>query len=197
MTNSSQQHIQVYDAGLVLLHPYIPMLFEIIGMTNNRKFTDAQNQMNASLVLNFVATKENLQSQKYAHEQRIAEYMREFEATNEGFLFQNDQSLNKILCGLPVDTVVDESFVLSASQEENIQEMLQVFIERWEGLGKTSVDSLRETFLCRTGILTEDENNWRLTVEKKAYDILLDKLPFSVSTIQLPWMPKPLLVDWR
>jgi len=36
-----------------------------------------------------------------------------------------------------------------------------------------------------------------LIVEAKAYDVLLDTLPWRISTIQLSWMTGMLAVQWR
>lgn len=48
----------------------------------------------------------------------------------------------------------------------------------------------------RNGLLNETANRWTLTVEKKAYDLLIQKSPFSFSIIKFPWMEKPLHIDW-
>jgi len=34
-------------------------------------------------------------------------------------------------------------------------------------------------------------------VEPRSFDMLLDRLPWSIATLRLPWMDRVLHVDWR
>jgi hypothetical protein len=36
-----------------------------------------------------------------------------------------------------------------------------------------------------------------LSVEAKAFDMLLEQLPWSYSTIKFPWMARPIYTEWR
>jgi hypothetical protein len=36
-----------------------------------------------------------------------------------------------------------------------------------------------------------------LEVAPRTYDMLLDRLPWSISLVKLPWMTAPIHVDWR
>jgi hypothetical protein len=52
----------------------------------------------------------------------------------------------------------------------------------------------------RNGRLMRDESaghHWALIVETKAYDVLLDTLPWRISMIRLSWMTDMLAVQWR
>lgn len=69
-------------------------------------------------------------------------------------------------------------------------------ISYWPAIGNTSVNGFRGNWLVRDGLLTELEDKWELTVEKRAYDVLIHQSPFSFSIIKLPWMEKPLHVTW-
>ena len=42
-----------------------------------------------------------------------------------------------------------------------------------------------------------EEDRITLTVEPRAFDMLLDQRPWSISIVKLPWMPLPLYVTWR
>jgi len=42
----------------------------------------------------------------------------------------------------------------------------------------------------------EEDRFWKLQVEKNALDVLLDKLPWGLSYIQLPWMKYRLITEW-
>ena len=61
----------------------------------------------------------------------------------------------------------------------------------------TSIPNLRGAFLIRDGLLSEKEDRWTLHVENKAYDIVLEYLPWTISMIKLPWMHKRIDVAWR
>jgi hypothetical protein len=40
------------------------------------------------------------------------------------------------------------------------------------------------------------EEGWRLEVERKTLDVLMDDLPWSFSMILHPWMAEPITVAW-
>jgi hypothetical protein len=37
----------------------------------------------------------------------------------------------------------------------------------------------------------------RLKVQQGPFDVLIDRLPWSISPLRTPWMPAPLIVRWR
>lgn len=41
------------------------------------------------------------------------------------------------------------------------------------------------------------DDRWILSVERKAYDVLLESLPWNCSMLRTPWMDLLLMVDWR
>lgn len=41
------------------------------------------------------------------------------------------------------------------------------------------------------------DDRWTLSVERKAYDVLLDSIPWSYSMLRTPWMHSLLMVNWR
>ena len=91
----------------------------------------------------------------------------------------------------------------AASQHGLEFELLQAVIAHWKAVGHTSVAGLRESFLQREGRLTRDKTpagdppRWRLRVQTRGFDVLLDRLPWSFQTIRLPWMQGALHVEWR
>ena len=105
--------------------------------------------------------------------------------------------LNKILCGLPADHVLIKEIAIGDEERQTIDGLLTAVIQHWGALGNTSVAGLREAFLQREGALRFKDDNWHLQVEEKAYDMLLDRLPWSYSLIKLPWMEQALHVQWR
>jgi hypothetical protein len=92
---------------------------------------------------------------------------------------------------------ITDGVSLNEDQAEMMESLIHGVISHWPDSGSQSVDGLRGNWLVRNGILRKEENGWELTVERKAYDLLLMRVPFSFSVIKFPWMPKPLTVKWR
>ena len=105
-------------------------------------------------------------------------------------------NLNKVLCGLPLSTTINSGITFSSNEIEQMNGLLSAMISYWKEIGETSIDGFRGNWLVRDGILKEDPEKWDITVERRAYDVLLNYAPFSFSKIKLPWMLKPLEVTW-
>lgn len=106
-------------------------------------------------------------------------------------------AFNKILCGLPLDVPVPLSVEMTEEEKELVAQLLNSVLANWEKMKNATVENLRGSFLLREGRLVEEPKRWRLTVEPKGYDIILDYLPLTISVIKLPWMKKGIEVDWR
>ena len=163
--------IAVKNAGIVLLNNYIKILMDRLGLVENNQFKDVQSQLDAVHYVQYVITG--------------------LTDTEEQFL-----PLNKVLCGLPVATPVMESITITADQKEVMNGLIKAAISYWPSIGETSIDGFRGNWLVRDGLLIEKEDRWELTVEKKAFDLLINQSPFSFSVVKYPWMEKPLYVTW-
>jgi hypothetical protein len=164
----------VRNAGVVLLHPFLRFCFETCGWTQNAVFRDTESQGKALTMLHFLAT----------GEPAAAEY---------------DLLLPKILCEIPWNSPVSGKISLTDAEQEEGIGLLNAAIVHWAVLKNTSPDGFREVFLQREGKLALLPNGlWELTVELKAQDILLNRLPvgWGVGTVLLPWMKKQLTVNW-
>ncbi|MGY6412326.1 MAG: contractile injection system tape measure protein [Alkalilacustris sp.] len=105
--------------------------------------------------------------------------------------------LERVLLGLPPgqplqpDPPDDDRAAL-------VDGLLRAVVAQWGALGRTSPEGLREAFLRRDGDLTLEEGGAaRLRVAAGPFDMLLDRLPWSVALVRLPWMAGPLHVRWR
>jgi hypothetical protein len=163
--------IYIQNAGLVILHPFLPELFTRLELLVDKQWKDVYSQHTAAIVLEYLAT------------------------GKEDF-FEFNFPLNKTLCGIPVNEVLQPVEELSLSIKNECEDLLKDIIRHWSILKNTSVDGLRETFLQRNGKLTQVENGWLLNVEQKGVDILLNSLPWGIGTIKLPWADKKLHVEW-
>ena len=165
--------LYVANAGIVLAGPYIPMLFSRLGLTEGRRFVDDAAVERATHLLQFMVDG----AEEPAPEHRL--------------------TLNKLLCGLDLVQPVDRDFRITDAEREAIESLLKAMIQRWTIIGRTSVAGLRESFFQRQGALTLEPEAWRLRVEPRSFDMLIDQIPWGFATLKLPWMAQVLHVDWR
>lgn len=164
--------IWVENAGLVLVSVYLERLFHAFKWIQDNSFINDKTATKAVMLLSYMATGKT--------------------ATSEVEL-----SLNKVLCGLPLETYINTSIELSVEQYQTADSLLEAVIGHWGALGSTSIDGLRESFLLRNGWLEKEENGWLLRIESKPFDMLLDQLPWSFSIIKHAWMELPISTQWR
>ena len=108
-----------------------------------------------------------------------------------------DLPLTKVLLGgRPTNYLPPPQEGPTAGQLRSIDELLDGVLEHWAALGSTDRDGLRHNFLQRPGKLESATGSWLLTVERRAYDMLLDRLPWTFSTVKTGAMDLPLYVNW-
>lgn len=167
-----QDSFFVENAGVVLVYPYLKAFFKGQGLTNaGDEFQGRKEQLCAAYWLQFIAS----------GIRDVKEYQ---------------LVLPKVLCGYPLEAPLYPVWESDVSGEEVADELLQNAIGRWSKVQHTSVAGFRNSFLLRAGKLTEEEFNWLLHVERKGWDVLLDSLPYPLSVVKLPWMSKPLFIQW-
>lgn len=160
--------------GLAILHPFIPRLFENTGLREAGGAELAFHVLpRAAALLHYLAT----------GRETVYEY-------ELGFI--------KILLGLHPETPlpVAEGLIEPRDREET-ETLLQSVIGYWQVLKNTSIQGLRSSFLERSGLIREEESGWRLQVESRPFDMLLDQLPWSIGIVKSPWMTKPVYVEWQ
>ena len=104
--------------------------------------------------------------------------------------------LNKLLCGGTLAMPVERRIEPTDRELEVGRLMLTSMLANWTIIANTSIEGLQETFLQREGRLERTSDGWRLTVQRKTVDVLIDHIPWSISTIFHSWMPEPLAVIW-
>ncbi|MCY1662590.1 contractile injection system tape measure protein [Chryseobacterium sp. SL1] len=170
-TDALKETISIKNAGIVLINSYIPMLFDRLGLMKNQAFSSEENQLKAVHYLQYLA--------------------KGLSYTEEFYL-----PLHKLLCGIPMNKSVSKVIDISPVEQGLMNGLLNAVINYWPSIGSTSVDGFRGNWLVRDGLLTEQEERWELQIEKRAYDILINKSPFAFSIIKYRWMDKPLHVNW-
>jgi hypothetical protein len=166
------ESVYIRNAGLVIAGAYLGRLFQMLSFTDGNAFVDDTARERAVLLTQLVVT-----GQAAAPEPELA--------------------LNKLLCGVPLNMPVAAAIEPTEHELNTIDGLLKAMIAHWKIIGTTSVAGLRETFLQREGQLVRDDEAWTLRVESKAFDMLLDHLPWGYQLLKFPWMERPLHVEWR
>lgn len=175
-TNASELQISslyIDNAGLVILHPFLLNLFQKLNLCNNEVWIDNESQHKAVLLTRYLITGKEI-------------------------FFENELILNKLICGFPIENVINTKQKISKEEKEICNDLLWVVLEYWSVMKNSSVEALRETFLQRAGKLSLSEtHSWELWVEEKGVDILLASLPWGIGMIQTPWMDNFLHCYWN
>lgn len=164
--------LHINNAGQVLAAAFLPRLFSMLNLMQDGKFIHLEAADRAVHLVQFMVTGQS----------ETPEY---------------ELVLNKILCGIGTSIPVSAGIEITEQEQTLIEQMLNSMIQHWKVLGSTSITGLRETFFQRQGWLVLEEDCWRLKVKEQTFDLLLDRLPWSISLIKHGWMDKPLRVSWR
>ncbi len=169
---SEGEEIYVRNAGLVLAGVYLPRLFGRVDLLENDVFRDAAAAERATHLLQYMAD-ETIHPPEHL------------------------LVLNKILCGLQPDEPVRRDVDLTQPEQDAVDGLLGAMIAHWKTIGNTSIRGLRESFLQREGRLRLKDGAWNLLVQQRAFDMLLDKLPWGFGVIKHAWMSRAVYVEWR
>lgn len=164
----------VPNGGAILLWPFLSQYFSTLELARNNVFASTEAQMRAMHLVHYLS-------------------MGQIRLDERVF------ALSKILVGLALEDAIDPEFQPSEQEVEIGRGMLTAVTQNWPGLENTSVNTLRETFLSRPArlIFSEGETPLSLYVEKRPYDMLLSRIPWSIGLIRLSWMEHALHVHWE
>lgn len=180
--DEEQNEYFVNNSGLILLWPFLQNFFNAVGLHHQSPIASGlKKPESATLILHYLT---------YAQL-----------PTSEQYLL-----LNKLLCGLPPEAViplsVDENNIDIERVAPEIVNLLNAVVQHMRGTtNKHSAPTqaaawIRGLFLQREGKLSRRNGLWLLQVAAKPTDILLNKLPWAISSIKLPWMTELLMVEW-
>jgi hypothetical protein len=165
------EDVYVENAGLVILWPFLGHLFERLELMADKRFKDPAAQHRAVGLLQHLATEDPCPP--------------EYQLV-----------LAKVLCGMKVDEVFDFGPPVTEAEAEEGAGMLTAVIANAPILKNMSIDGFRGSFLLRKGVLGARDGAWLLRVERATHDVVLDRFPWAVSWVKLPWMEAPLSVEW-
>jgi hypothetical protein len=168
--------IYIANAGLVLASPFLPHLFSTLGMLE--KDDSLRDRW-----------RENDSKSRAVH---LLQYLVDERTSGPEPLLV----LNKILCGMHPTEPVEKAIEPTAEERDTCDRMLRAILTNWKVLANSSPAALRETFFQRAGKLEFEPGRWKLRVQRKTLDILLDQVPWGFGVILHSWMPEPLHVTW-
>ncbi len=167
-----EEGLFVNHAGLVILHPFLNRFFTYLELVNDYAFIDEMKRHQAMILLHYLATG-----------------MLEFE--------EHELVIPKCLCNYNLEETVDPLQLSTTEMINECDELLRDVIAQWTVLRNTSPDGLRANFLQRPGKLYTKNDEPHLMMETSVFDVLLDRLPWGIGMIKLPWTEKVLRVEWR
>lgn len=164
----------VAGAGLIVLWPLLPDLFRSLHLWDGAQFASAEAQEQAAAWLNWLVWRDA----------GIAMRTHGFASRLCGLSSLPDQEEHD-----PPETSDEQTTTLL----ETWLSQLPMKLPGWQSL---QPEDIRALFLQRPGDLSTQGPVPVLTIETQAFDILLRDVPWPLSTVVLPWLPKPIEVNW-
>ena len=170
-TSHAQTISSVPNSGIVILNAYMPIFLARLNLLEDGKFKTLEGQHRCVYLNNYLAT-------------------------GEWGAKEHDLHLSKVMCGLNPSDVVEVGGTITPEEKNLAESLISSAIAHWPAIGSSSVDGFRQNWLVRDGSLMDRGDEYDLNVQKRAYDILLSRSPFSYSIIKFPWMTKLIYVTW-
>lgn len=165
------ERITVKNAGVVIIAAFLPAYYERLGMLENGTFKDFNSRERGAYLLQY-----------------LVYYAFKFD--------ENELPLNKILMGIPITQTTEQMMEITQEEKDLSDSLLIGVISNWEKVKNSSTIAIQESFLQRDGIITIEDDKYKLAIERRSIDILMDHIPWNYSVIKLPWMEKPLYIEW-
>lgn len=163
------------NAGLCLLSAWFLRLLSMLDYLNEARkdIKDTKSRIRAIFLLQYLTCQEE----------------KEYQETELVF--------NRLLVGLPMHIPLPKRLELTAEEKQIADSLLSAVKAHWPKMNGTSMKGFLQSFVTRTGRLEEQDEKWVLTVDDKAFDILLDSIPWGFRQIRLPWLKKYIQVKWH
>ena len=172
VNNIENTEILIEKAGLILLHPFLPQFFTKLGF--------------------YKKVKKQIEHDKIHEATQLLHYL----ATKNETPYEYELSFEKFLCGVPLNTPINRLQKISVAQKNECNNLLESVISHWKALKTKNIDALRSGFLMREGKLTRTIDSNKIYVQRQAHDILLERIPWGISVINLPWINNITFVEW-
>jgi hypothetical protein len=169
--DAAPQVIYLQNAGLILAHVFFWDLFSRTQCTDG----------NSSLL---------------PEKKQLAVHLLHYLATGREHEMEYNLAFEKFLCGVSLNSPINRKLVIQEQEKSECDDLLHSVVRLWPALKNTSPDGLRQMFIQRDGKLDLHKSPYKLYVERKAQDILLDQLQWSISIVKLPWTNELLFTEW-
>tara|TARA_A100001011_G_scaffold400004_1_gene511672 strand:- start:21080 stop:25588 length:4509 start_codon:yes stop_codon:yes gene_type:complete len=170
--NYDKSLISLNNSGLIILWPYLYTLCEKLNYMKNKKFINDEDQNRAVM---------------------LSQYL----VTGSTTILEEDIVLNKILFGLRPNKYVDCKIELKENELQMCDLLLNSVLQNWPQMSNTQVETFRESFLKREGVLNKTEtDDYELTVKKESFDVILETIPWNINRIQTIFMKNKITVEW-
>jgi hypothetical protein len=174
-TETVRESIFIQNAGFVMVHPFLPLFFNAIGLTDEKNnFKDEASHQKAVLMSQYLVNG----------------------AVN---ISEETLVLNKIICGYPLEEPIIKELQFSELDINEARDLLAQIVLAWKMNGvpvNKTIEGLQESFLQREGKLVQKDKDWILQVEQKPFDMVLASLPWGIGIIKNTWMEGMLWVEW-
>jgi len=132
----------IKNAGIVIITPYLPVLFKELGLLDDKGFVSGEAKERAVYLLQHLSTGQTA----------------DFE--------EHEMVFSKVICGMDINQPLLHPFVISEKELEECAGLLPAVATNWPALKGTSGEGMRDAFFTRDGILEQQTNGWNLKVEK-------------------------------
>ncbi|MDE9497081.1 hypothetical protein KKJ22_04370 [Xenorhabdus bovienii] len=166
----AQSVLSVSNAGCMILWPLLPTFFSTFGLLDKNQFISLEAQREAVCLLDWLI---------WAEDEIPAWRL----------------TLNKVICGLPVDgnalwraPAPEQQTLISHWLENTI-----VQLPAWKKMG---VSDVRHLFLQRSGELSELNGVTNIHIKPEVYDALIGEWPWPINMASFSWLKQPLTMTW-
>jgi hypothetical protein len=163
--------IYIDNAGIVILSVFLPHLFNMFKLIENKKFKDIEASCRAAYMIHYISTG---RTEPMEHELVLC----------------------KIICNIPLGQPINAVITLTEEEKEGCKQLMKAAIGRWEKVKNSSIEGFRNSFVAREGKLIKTSKGWSLAIEQKPFDLLLKSLPWGIGMVRFGWMDQPVFVDW-
>ncbi|MDE9441386.1 contractile injection system tape measure protein [Xenorhabdus bovienii] len=169
-TPLAQSVLSVSNAGCMILWPLLPTFFSTFGLLDKNQFISLEAQREAVCLLDWLI---------WAEDEIPAWRL----------------TLNKVICGLPVDG--NALWRAPAPEQQSlISHWLENTIVQLPAWKKMGVSDVRHLFLQRSGELSELNGVTNIHIKPEVYDALIGEWPWPINMASFSWLKQPLTMTW-
>jgi hypothetical protein len=162
--------IYLAGAGVILVHPFVEQLFRERGLLEGKSFRGLEARDRAVQMIGLITF-------------------------GRADVQEHELVLAKVLCGVALEEPL-EPVSLEDDDVAACDALVRAVLQHWTALRSSSPEWLREQFFLREGKLEDVDSGRRLTIERRAQDVLLARLPWGFGVVALPWLTTQVFVHW-